>query len=97
MTKINKEDTNILRCNTDSTEDASDSSTAGLSISPLFIDDRVVGIEAHDSPRLRPDLDNDSEEFIDSNAAREVNYMIAPCTKEAKENERYARKVGINL
>ena len=28
---------------------------------------------------------------------QEIDYMIAPSTKEAKENERYARKVGINL
>ena len=100
MSKNNtKQPRSLLLCSTESTEESSAASTA-LSISPL-----------EQNPDRFRDTGNNVVEFgvagdmvaPDTDSAdispnfQESDYMIAPSTKEAKENERYARKVGINL
>jgi hypothetical protein len=102
--KIEKDaNDNILRCATGSTEEASDASTATNSISPMN-DGFCLGI----SPVNCEQLSHGASYIIDTNRLLrnasttavnddQNNYMIAPSTREEKENERYARKVGICL
>jgi hypothetical protein len=104
--KVEKDDdTNdkILRCATGSTEEASDASTATNSISPMH-DGFGLGISPVNCEQLSS---NGTSYIIDTNRFLrntstianngQNNYMIAPSTREEKENERYARKVGICL
>jgi len=81
-----------------------DSSDNGANLQEVNEARNVVGVrtdlanlqevnEARNVVGVRTDFDNVS----DTAAAKEDDYMIAPSTKEEKDNERYARKVGINL
>jgi len=89
----------ILRCVTSAAEESSYASTASNSISPF---NGSLGISPVNIEELS--YEEGVETVITSGLDRirmfdddRENYMIAPSTKEAKENERYARKVGICL
>jgi hypothetical protein len=87
----------IFKCVTSAAEESSYASTA--SISPF---NGSLGISPVNNEELS--YEEGVETVITTGLARirmfdddRENYMIAPSTKEAKENERYARKVGICL
>ncbi len=92
----------LLLCDTVSTEEGS--ATSAQSISPL--DHRANTVESvGNGVNSRNERNQTAASSAEHSAiapaflqrAIETDYMIAPSTKEAKQNERYARKVGINL
>eukprot|EP00979_Chaetoceros_neogracilis_P000286 scaffold74_cov277-Chaetoceros_neogracile.AAC.15 len=94
------DDTAVLKCETSTAEDASYASTASNSVSPF---NGSLGISPVSNDH-QLSIDQGVETAITTNLNRihmlddnPENYMIAPSTREAKENERYARKVGICL
>ena len=98
-TDTNIDDNKILRCVTSTDEDGSHASTASNSISPFNgslgispVNNEQLSIDAGVETVITTDLSQ--IHMFDDN---QENYMIAPSTREAKENERYARKVGICL
>ncbi len=109
MTKTKSESENsagILRCDTDSTE-STDSTLESLSPRGIVREGLAVPIGNADSDARTNRSDRSTRRTMrrivddgtdDENTQKLLkNYMVAPSTSEERQNERYARKVGINL
>lgn len=91
----------LLRCDTESTVESNESSPSSIvhagNLDDAPIVDRSDSDRQREKDRLKPRGTVDETPDVEVNNGLLEDYMIAPSTSEERQNDRYARKVGINF